>query len=68
MITQPIHAQSLKFVARLLANEPLQTVCETSQTVRKSEENFCAKYRIYMYNICSPWFLDIRISTCLIMW
>ena len=42
MITQPIHAQSLKFVTMLRAHKPSQTVHEPSQTLRKAEETFFA--------------------------
>ena len=43
MIMQPIHARSLKFITTLRANEPSQTVCKPSQTLREAEETFFCK-------------------------
>ena len=57
MITQPIRAWSLKFVAMLCANDPLWTFANTSWSWR----NFFAKYRIiieiaydYYINLTQP--------------
>ena len=40
MITQPIRAQSLKFVTTLCVNEPSRIVRKPSQTLCKAEETF----------------------------
>ena len=58
---KPIRARSLKFVAMLRANKPLQTVrkplqtvCEPLQTLHKAEETFFAKYRIWLEPYAIP--------------